>query len=97
MKTSIIRWTMSSIYRIASHGLRVDHVREFWGAYRFHSESKSMAHNDSQIREGKEVAALYSPEAGAAWLRGPFFSAKRRLRKLFTGCYRPWERLRQAT
>ena len=82
--------------RIASHGLRVDHVREFWGAYRFHSESKSTAHNDSQIREGKEVAALYSPEAGAAWLRGPFFSAKRRLRKLFTGCYRPWERLRQA-
>jgi glycosyltransferase involved in cell wall biosynthesis len=79
--------------RLASQGFRVDHVREFWGAYRFHKESKSVADNESQIRESMEVASVYSHDVRAPWLRGPFYSAKRKLLKLLTGCYRPWERL----
>ena len=79
--------------RLASQGFRVDHVREFWGAYRFHEESKSVADNESQIRESMEVASVYSHDVRAPWLRGPLYSAKRKLLKLLTGCYRPWERL----
>ena len=79
--------------RLASQGFRVDHVREFWGAYRFHEESKSVADNESQIKESMEVASVYSHDVRAPWLRGPLYSAKRKLLKLLTGCYRPWERL----
>jgi len=79
--------------RLASQGFRVDHVREFWGAYRFHEESKSVADNESQIREAMEVASVYSHDVRAPWLRGPLYSAKRKFVKLLTGCYRPWERL----
>ena len=78
--------------RLASQGFRVDHVREFWGAYRFHEESKSVADNESQITESMEVASVYSHDVRAPWLRGPLYSAKRKLLKLLTGCYRPWER-----
>ena len=79
--------------RLASQGFRVDHVREFWGAYRFHEESKSVADNESQIRESMEVASVYSHDVRAPWLCGPLYSAKRKFVKLLTGCYRPWERL----
>ncbi len=79
--------------RIGSRGLRVDHVSECWGAYRLHLGSKTVASNESQVREMDTVAAMYAPDASSAWLRGPFHSAKRRLRKLATGCYRPWERI----
>ena len=79
--------------RIANRGFRVDHVREFWGAYRFHNESKSVADNESQIRESTEVASVYSHDARAPSLLGLLYSAKRKLLKLLTGCYRPWERM----
>ena len=79
--------------RLASQGFRVDHVREFWGAYRFHNESKSVADNESQIRESTEVASAYSHDVRAPSLLGLLYSAKRKSLKLLTGCYRPWERL----
>jgi glycosyltransferase involved in cell wall biosynthesis len=54
--------------RLATNGIRFEHIREVLGSFRWHASSKSTISSDMGRRELKQARALYAPELSG--LRG---------------------------
>ena len=79
--------------RAGNAGVRFGHVRAYWGAYRFHSASKSMSAHDRMIAEARIITSWYRAESVGklgAVLRRLLFQALRLGRKALMGSYFPF-------
>lgn len=80
--------------RAGRAGVHFGHVREYWGGYRFHSASKSIASYDRQVADAQILLARYRPPGigpFGAWLRKTWFQAWRLGWKAVMGSYFPYK------
>lgn len=77
--------------RFAKNGCKFMHVREVWGAYRVHHESKTTVAAEKGFADNNAVFRAYSSEYSYGRMRTLFLSSyyrsRRIARKLFSGCY----------
>jgi len=66
--------------RCAAAGLIFGHVRNYWGAYRLHEQSKSVSRYEPMIAEGRTIVQRYQP--------AELSQIGRRARKLIYSAYR---------
>lgn len=75
--------------RFSKHGFKFHQVNKFWGAYRFHSSSKSIASFHNMPIEAQKVFDEYGN--GTTRLENiilpPIYKSLRVIKKLFAGCY----------
>jgi len=78
--------------RAAKSGLKFGHLKAYWGAYRMHGQSKSVAGYSLMKNEGETISALfYSAKISkfGLWWRKIFFKTLRIVWKFAIGSYGP--------
>jgi len=79
--------------RAGKAGMKFGHVREYWGAYRFHSASKSITAYGRMLADARILLARYQPsDVGpcGARLRKAWFRSQRIAQKAMIGSYLPY-------
>lgn len=79
--------------RAHREGFRFGHVRSYWGAYRFHSQSKSIAAFDKQQSDARVIFERFrgTPSSGPGFAaRKKFYAAQRIVKKALLGSYFPF-------
>lgn len=76
--------------RCAKAGFTFGHIRECWGAYRLHGQSKSVSRYGRMVEEGREIAQRYQPAEVSPmgrWTRRQAYSLYRMVMKFMIGSY----------
>ena len=76
--------------RASRAGLKFGHVRQYWGAYRLHGESKSVASHELQTRDSVNITDRFVPATASGfgrWWRKELFRVFRISWKCLLGSY----------
>ncbi len=75
--------------RFSKNNCRFKHINKIWGAYRFHSLSKSMSGKKNTAIEAKKIFKEYSENVPPLCIypKMLYYNYYRKIKKLLKGCY----------
>jgi len=78
--------------RFGVNGCKYGHIKEIWGGYRLHEDSKSITSSTKQKIDGEKIHIEYRKHFGKGFLfcqnwNSFYYQSKRRIKKIFSGAY----------